>query len=320
VTPAGTRPWDRPALVMLAAGIAKRYGGCKPLAPVGLHGEAVIDLTTSDALEAGFGDVVLVLGPQSGPAIRYHVQRCWPGSVSVAAVEQTKPLGTAHALLCARRAVGDRPFGVVNADDVYGVEALVTLAEHLAVGMTGPGAPAPARAGRDGEHALVAFPLSDTIVTADPVTRGTVAADGEGMLGSIVERRYVARRDDGRFVVGDGLEPGVLPGTTPVSMNLWGFRPSIWPVLQKAVRAEHPGVGPDGSIRTPPVSEHEVLLPEVIGRMVRAGGRGHAVRVLAGTGRCIGVTHAEDLPVARVELAELVGRGLRAEWPWEAVR
>jgi len=320
MTPGGRRPTDRPALVMLAAGMAKRYGGCKPLAPVGLHGEAVIDLTTSDALEAGFGDVVLVLGPQSGPAIRYHVRRCWPGAVSVTDVEQAKPLGTAHALLCARPVVGDAPFGVVNADDVYGVEPLLALAEHLTAGEGGGAGANRAGANRTGEHALVAFALADTIVGADPVTRGTVEADGDGTLGSIVERRYVARRDDGRFVVGDGLEPGVLPGTTPVSMNLWGFRPSIWSVLEKAVRAEHPGVGPDGSIRTPPASEHEVLLPEVIGRMVRRGGRGRVVRVLEGAGRCIGVTHAEDLPVARMELAELVGRGLRAEWPWESVR
>jgi CTP:molybdopterin cytidylyltransferase MocA len=306
VTRFGSRH-DRPALVMLAAGMAKRYGGCKPLAPLGVHGEAVIDLTTSDALEAGFGDVVLVLGPQSGPAIRYHVQRCWPGRVPVADVEQTVPLGTAHALLCARPAVGQRPFGVVNADDVYGVEPLATLAAYLS--------------SSDGkEHALVSFALEETIVTADPVTRGTVAAGSDGLLESIAERRFVTRRDDGRFDVGDGSEPVRLDGATPVSMNLWGFRPSIWPVMEKAVRSVHPAVGANGEVTTPPASDEEVLLPEVVGRMVKGRGRGHAVRVLAGTGRCIGITHGDDLPVARTELAELVGRGLRAEWPWESVR
>ncbi len=67
-----------PALVILAAGRARRYGGCKPLAPVGPHGEAVIDLVASDAVAAGFGTIVLVLGPSTGPAIRYHVERTWP--------------------------------------------------------------------------------------------------------------------------------------------------------------------------------------------------------------------------------------------------
>src|SRR5579872_7179898 len=114
-----------PALVMLAAGMATRYGGgCKPLAPVGQHGEAVIDLNASDALSAGFGGVVVVLGPHSGPAIAYHIERCWPRAVDVALAEQTVPLGTAHATLCARLDVGQRRFALVNADDVYGVEAL----------------------------------------------------------------------------------------------------------------------------------------------------------------------------------------------------
>ena len=67
-----------PALVILAAGRARRYGGCKPLAPVGPHGEAVIDLVASDAIAAGFGTIVLVLGPSTGPAIRYHVEHTWP--------------------------------------------------------------------------------------------------------------------------------------------------------------------------------------------------------------------------------------------------
>ena len=96
-------------LVVLAAGMAKRYGGCKPLAPVGLHGEAVIDLTAGDALAAGFGPVVLVLGPQTGPAIRYHVKAAFPRHVQVSFAEQSVPLGTAHAVLCARRLVGDGP-------------------------------------------------------------------------------------------------------------------------------------------------------------------------------------------------------------------
>ncbi|HXX91277.1 MAG TPA: sugar phosphate nucleotidyltransferase [Acidimicrobiales bacterium] len=307
MTPDG-RGASRPVLVMLAAGMAKRYGGCKPLAPVGPHGEAVIDLTTSDALDAGFGHVVLVLGPHSGPAIEYHVERCWPRGVTVTAVEQTVPLGTAHAVLCARDVVGRRPFGVVNADDVYGVGPLRQLAGALAA---------------DGnDHVLVTFRLEDTVVSGDPVTRGTVETTPDGKLRSMVERRKVTRLADGTFAVGDGLDPAELAGTTPVSMNLWGFRPSIWHVFERAVRAEHPAVAPDGRVDPAEAgSDAEVLLPDVVGAMVRKGNKTEGgVEVLAAEGRCIGVTHADDLQVARLELAELVGRGERAEWPWESVR
>ncbi|MHB8594528.1 MAG: NTP transferase domain-containing protein [Acidimicrobiales bacterium] len=297
---------SKPPLVMLAAGMAKRYGGCKPLAPVGLHGEALIDLNASDALAAGFGDIVIVLGPQTGPAITYHVEQCWPSWVGVSLAEQRAPLGTAHAALCARRFVGERPFAVVNADDVYGVPALQILARHL----------------RDGDdHANVAYRLADTVVTADPVTRGTCDVGDDGRLLSIVERRSVTRHDDGHFSADDGRRPAEIPPDTPVSMNLWGLRATLWPVLEAAVRAVHPGVHDDGTIADGERrSDDEVLLPEVVGDMVAGrlpgGGASQPVHVLSAPGRCIGVTHPNDLPVVRTELAVMVGHGSRAERLW----
>jgi CTP:molybdopterin cytidylyltransferase MocA len=299
---------DRPVLVVLAAGMAKRYGGCKPLAPLGLHGEAVIDLIAGDAVAAGFGDIVLVLGSQTGPAIRYHVRRCFPSRLDVSFTEQPVPLGTAHAVLCARKHVGDGSFAVVNADDVYGAPAMALLARELTEG---------------DEHAIVSYRLRDTIVADAPVTRGVCEVGPDGHLRRLVERRAVQRRADGDFDIGDGLEPGVLPGDTPVSMNLWGFHPSIWPVLEAAVLRTHPSVSPDGAVPEPSAlgSEAEVLLPEVVGDMI--AGRtadtdaGAMVRVLDGPGRCIGVTHADDLPAVRNELALMVAQGLRPEGPWD---
>src|ERR1700722_9980974 len=120
-----------PALVILAAGRARRYGGCKPLAPVGTHGEAVIDLVASDAVAAGFGTIVLVLGPSTGPAIRYHVEHVWPAAVDVRFAVQPRPLGTVNAVLSASDHVGDTPYGVGNADDIYGEAACALLASHL---------------------------------------------------------------------------------------------------------------------------------------------------------------------------------------------
>ena len=295
-----------PALVVLAAGMAKRFGGgCKPLAPLGLHGEAVIDLTTGDALAAGFGRVVLVLGPQTGPAIEYHVARNWPAAVDVAFAYQPVPLGTTHAVLCARDEVGDGSFAVVNADDVYGPAAFETLAAHLA--------------GANDEHALVGFRLGDTVVTDEPVTRGTCTTSGDGHLVQLVERRLISRRPDGTFHAGDGRAPAELDADTPVSMNLWGLRPTLWPTFEAAVRAVHPAVDRRGHLPADQTtSSEEVLLPEVIGTVVATSGAA-AVRVLPGTGRCVGVTHAEDLPAARDELAELVANGLRPEVAWAGV-
>jgi len=299
---------DRPVLVVLAAGMAKRYGGCKPLAPLGLHGEAVLDLTVADATAAGFGDVVIIIGPTTGPPISYHVRQCFPPWVPVSFAEQTVPLGTAHAVLCARKHVGDGPFAVVNSDDVYGTPPLALLSRHLEHG---------------DEHAIVSFRLRDTVVTGDPVTRGTCEVRPDGRLERLVERRSVTWRADDTFGSADGAVPAELSGDTPVSMNLWGFQPTIWPVLEASVLAAHPSVAPDGAVRdrTELAGEHEVLLPEVVGDMIAGtapgGGPAQSVRVINGPGRCIGVTHADDLPVVRDELATMIGRGIRPEWLWE---
>lgn len=314
----------RPALLVLAGGLAKRYGGCKPLAPIGLHGEAVIDLTASDAVSAGFGEIVVVLGPQTSSAITYHVRRCWPSSVPVSFVVQQVPLGTAHAVLCARKVLPDGPFAVVNADDVYGVPALQQLARHFSQSRQTDQAGAGAEHAT--EHALVSFALRDTIVTHEPVTRGTCAVGSDGKLLAIVERRKVTMHDDGHFRSEDGLEPVEIPGSLPVSVNLWGFEPEIWPVLESAVLLTHPGVAPDGTTGDVGVlkSDEEVLLPEVVAEMVAGrslgGERNQSVRVLEGSGRCLGVTHADDTTVVRRELATMIGQGLRPEGLWEGLR
>ncbi len=290
-----------PPLVILAAGLARRYGGCKPLAPIGPRGEAVLDLLASDALASGFGRIVLVLHPETGPAIRYHVERCWPAAVEVAYAEQRRPLGTVHAVLAAEQLVErDRAFAVCNADDVYGEVAMGILSEQLASGAA--------------EHALVGYRLRATVATGDPVTRGVCTVRRDGLLESLVERRQVTRIGDGSaFVAEDGLEPKDLSGDEPTSVNLWGFQPDIWDVLQAAFDA----AGLDERVldETDSATRPEVLLPEVVAATVRDRA-GLAVRVRTTEATLIGVTHAADLPVVSAELSRQVAWGIRPATLW----
>ncbi|HWE71217.1 MAG TPA: sugar phosphate nucleotidyltransferase [Acidimicrobiales bacterium] len=294
--------------MVLAAGMARRYGGLKPLAPAGPHGEAVIDLLASDALAAGFGHLVLVIHPESGPAIRYHVARNWPSSISVSFAEQRLPLGTVHAVLAARAEVGkDQPFAVANADDVYGQSGMGLLASRLGDDQR--------------EHALVGYHLASTIVTDAPVTRGVCRVDDAGRLTAIDERRQVSRLPDGAsFLAQDGVLPDKLSGEELVSVNLWGFRESIWDVFDAAMEAS--GLDEDALLAEvasgKEIPKTEVLLPEVIGTMI-ASGQGWPVRVLATDSSCIGVTHAEDLPVVRAELSRQVAWGTRADRLWKGI-
>ncbi|MBV8463704.1 MAG: NTP transferase domain-containing protein [Acidimicrobiales bacterium] len=294
-----------PPLVVLAAGLARRYGGCKPLAPIGPRGEAVIDLLSSDALDAGFGRIVLVLHPETGPAVRYHVERVWPGTVEVSFVTQPAPLGTVHAVLAARDAVdADQPFGVANADDVYGAPAMRVLVESLS--------------SRAEEHVLVGYRLRSTVATGDPVTRGICDVDGSGHLVALTERRKVARLDEGaRFAAGDGRDPSELDGDAITSVNLWGFRPAIWAVFDKAMAESGLDVAAGASALEAPKAE--VLLPEVVARAV-TGHEGLPVRVLTTESKLVGVTHAADLPVVTAELARQVASGVRPPATFERSR
>jgi hypothetical protein len=282
-----TAPSTKPALVILAAGRARRYGGCKPLAPVGPRGEAVIDLVASDALAGGFGSIVLVLGPATGPAIRYHVTHTWPSHVDVRFARQEEPLGTVHAVLSASEHIGHAPYGVGNADDIYGRPASSLLAAHLV--------------GPDPTNALVGFRLADAVVGHAPVTRGVCQVGPDGQLLAVDERRQVTARPDGGFAVADGREPSTLSPDARVSMNLWGFTPAFHVALEAAMDAA-----------TGASEEAEVLLPEVVAHSLTS----FPFIVLPATGRCIGVTHPDDLSLVQAELARQVGQGVRPAALW----
>jgi hypothetical protein len=259
------------------------------LAPVGPHGEAVIDLVASDALAAGFGTIVLVLGPATGPAIRYHVTRTWPSHVDVRFALQEAPLGTVHAVLSASAHVGDVPYGVGNADDIYGRAAAALLSAHL----TGP----------DPTNALVGFRLADAVIGDAPVTRGVCQVGPDGQLQGVDERRLVSAQPDGGFTSADGRQPVALSPDARVSMNLWGFTPAFHKTLQAAMAEA-----------TEASEEAEVLLPIVVADSLAS----NPFTVLEAEGRCIGVTHPDDLALVQVEVDRQVGHGMRPASLWAA--
>src|SRR5580658_6062900 len=208
-----------PSLVILAAGRARRYGGVKQLAPVGLHGEGVIDLIASDAFAAGFDDIVIVINPDTGPEIVDHVATFWPKIHRVSFTHQTELRGTVDAVLAAQSSLAlTRPFAVSNADDLYGRESFQLLGQHL---------------GTSPNNCLVGFELERALVGELPVSRGTCVVVN-GHLTEIVERREVQATLDG-FIADDGLEPRGLHPQTIVSMNLWGFQPTIFPLMHEAL-------------------------------------------------------------------------------------
>ncbi len=279
-------------LVLLAAGHGRRFGGLKQLAPVGPNGEAIMDYTAQAALSCGYAGVVVIVRAEIRGEIAAHIHRRWPAELDVELVVQAPVPGTAQAVLSARPAVPG-PFAVANADDLYGDAALDALATGFQAAATTSGR-AP--------HVLVGYRLFRTVLTSGPVTRGVCVVGREGALRRIVEHT-VLRQDDGSFRgrPAGSEQPFVdLSGRTRVSMNLWGFHARVFDPLEEAIGRFDPERAP----------RRELLLPDVMNNLVSA--RSDAVQVVGTAARCIGVTHQEDLPLVRSEIAEAAAERLSA--------
>ncbi len=265
-------------LVVLAAGAGTRFGGSKQLAPVGPRGEAIVDVLIERAAAAGFARVVIVVSDEIGGAVRAHLAS-HPPTVTVELATQERLgegggcLGTAHAVLAARELVTGS-FGVVNADDLYPPLAFALLERHL-------------DAGRADEHAILAFPVARTLVGARPVSRALIDADDDGRMVGIREATVAGPPGDLRAdVAGERL---ALRDDASVSMNMFGFRPSVFGALARAV-ADHVGGGRPGEVR----------LPDVVGTLVASGA---IVRVLPCDAPCIGITYRDDVAAVTAALA-----------------
>ena len=286
-------------LVILAAGFGRRFGGLKQLAPVGPSGQAIMDYTAHAAASCGYEGIVVIVRADIREEIAHHIAKNWPAELPVVLVNQGPIPGTAQAVLSAAPHLHG-PFGVANADDIYGESALRALIEHFEAGTAGFSSPDVSRK----SHLLVAYHLVRTILTDATVTRGLCEVDADDNLVSI-EETQVSLREDGRFdvepLVATTKRPRrILDGSEWVSMNLWGFHPSILRHLARAVER----------FDATPSGRRELLLPEVVGRAVRSGRAN--VHVLETDERCIGVTHSEDVRLVHEEL--IVAPRPRATW------
>ena len=266
-------------VVILAAGTGSRFGGSKQLAEVRSDGAAIMDVLVERAATAGFARAVIVVAPGSEAQVRGHLSALGEAPIPRELVVQelprgrSRPLGTAHAVLAARASVA-RSFVVVNGDDLYPARGFVLLAEHF-------------RTAPEDQHAMVAFRVDRTLVGDRPVSRALVEADAQAALVAIREGTVVTEPDGLQFEVGNERRP--LRDDACVSMNMWGFRASIFDALERAV-AEFCSEARSG----------EVFLPDVVAAQVAAGA---TVRVLVSDERCLGVTHEADLAAVRNALA-----------------
>jgi NDP-sugar pyrophosphorylase family protein len=277
------------ALVIMAAGLGSRFGGNKQIVPVGPEGEVFFDFAIADARAAGVDRVVLIVRREFADTVEQHVRKMHGDDLDLHVVCQDesgapprdKPWGTAHAILTAAGAV-DRPFIVVNADDYYGVESYRQVAE--ACGTI-----------RSTDAVVAGFELGRTLPPQGSVSRGVLDVDGERLV-QIVETHGIERRDDGSIVSAD--PPGSLTDTTPVSMNMFAFHPSLMGHLARLWDEFFAAHGTE--------PKTEFLLPTAVGQLESEGLL--QVKVVPTSSDWIGVTNPDDLGPARATLAALRSR------------
>ena len=266
-------------LVVMAAGMGSRFGGLKQLEPVGKNGEAILDFSVYDALDAGFNKIVFVIKKEiekdfreivgsrieKKAKVEYAFQETYKLPEGFTCPEgRTKPWGTGHAILCCRDIV-DTPFAVVNADDYYGKEAFKKIYDCLKANTE--------------NYCMVGFRLANTLTENGHVSRG-VCEEENGYLTNITERTKI---QDCKYTE-DGENWIALFPDTLVSMNMWGFTPDIFDYLEKDFI--------EFLKKNIDVPKSEFYLPFVVDRLIKDNIK--KVNVLSTEDRWYGVTYKED--------------------------
>ena len=306
---------NAPVLVVMAAGMGSRYGGLKQIDPVDVNGNIIIHYSLFDAYRAGFRTAVFVIKPELeetfkeviGPDVAAKMDIKYVHQISTDLPEgysvpegRTKPWGTAHAALAARKVV-DGPFAIINADDYYGVGAFKSIYEYLC---SHPDS-------EEGyEYTMVGYLLKNTVTENGSVARGVCTATADGYLANVVERTKIVKGEVmPRFTEDDGATWTDLPGDTVVSMNMWGFTRSY---LDEA-EARFPAFLSETAKVNP--LKGEFFLPSVGSQLLAE--KKARVRLLSSEDKWYGVTYKEDKPGVVNALASMREKGLYPEKLWK---
>ena len=285
-------------LVVMAAGMGSRFGGLKQIAPVGRNGEAILDFSVYDAVEAGFNKVVFVINHRIENDFKELVGKRIEKRVKVEYVfqekeylpknyecpeERVKPWGTGHAILCCKGVINE-PFAVINADDFYGKTAFKKIYDYLKE--------------QTENYCMVGFRLANTLTENGYVSRG-VCEEEEGFLTNITERTKIV---DCKYTEDDVNWIPLSPDTI-VSMNMWGFTPDIFRFLEREFEKF--------LSEKLTVEKSEFYLPSVVDILIKSGEK--KAKVLASEDKWYGVTYKEDKDAVVAAIGKKIDNG---EYPF----
>ena len=304
----------KPTLLVLAAGMASRYGSLKQMDGVGPAGEAIIDYSIYDAARAGFGKVVFVIREAFAetfkaafPASRFggkievdfvyqELHKLPEGFVLPA--ERVKPWGTNHAIMMGAEVVNE-PFAVINADDFYGYDAFRTMANYLTSLSTEEG----------GKYCMVGYKLCNTLSDFGTVSRGECVVDEQGNLMGMTERLGIKRLENGVVVYdNNGTEKEIAENAT-VSMNMFGFTPDYF---THSNRLFVEFLSKEENMTN---LKSEFFIPMAVNSLIGSGVA--TMKVLTCDSQWFGVTYKEDKPEVVAKINALIAKGEYPAKLWE---
>ena len=298
----------KPTLVILAAGMASRYGSMKQIDGFGPNGETIIDYSIYDAIQAGFGKVVFIIREEFAENFKAIFEPKLAGKIATdyvyqsydlspfgisETIERAKPWGTAHAVLAARDVVKE-PFCVINADDFYSRDSYEQMAKFLTSEVN------------DESYSLMGFQINKTLSDYGSVSRGVCQVDDAGLLTDIHERTQVYFKNSDVVFEENGVE-FPLASNTPVSMNFWGFTPKVFEdsvamfVAFALANKENP--------------KAEFFIPLVAEKLIKEGKA--SFKVLTTDSKWFGVTYKEDKPIVQASIDALVSAGVYPSNLWK---
>jgi NDP-sugar pyrophosphorylase family protein len=300
----------QPTLLVLAAGMASRYGSMKQTQSFGPGGETIMEYSIYDAIRAGFGKVVFVIRKDFEANFKSVFEPKLTGKIKTEYVDQdltdftgafeipkerTKPWGTAHAVLCAKEVIKE-PFAVINADDFYGRDAFEKAAKFL----TGEVAP--------DKYCIIGYELAKTLSQNGTVSRGVCEVNAAGELVSINERTKIFR-ENGKIVYEEADGKHEVPENAQASMNFWGFDPSVFSFIEKLF---HNFLKEKGN-----EPKAEFFIP-IVGDAFIKEGKGKII-VIPTSAQWFGVTYKEDAPTVKKDIQDLVNAGEYPASLWNKV-
>jgi dTDP-glucose pyrophosphorylase len=292
----------KPTLLVLAAGMGSRYGGNKQLDTVGPSGETIIDYSIYDAIRAGFGKIVFVIRRDIEDQVKERFVDRLKGKIEVkyvfqeitnlpegvkVAPDRAKPWGTSHAILVTEKAINE-PFGVINADDYYGVDSFRILRDFL-VNDKDPN-----------NYCIVGYKMKNTLSDHGHVNRGVCRVGADGLLQNIVETRQIEKTSFGAQAPAADGTTEKFTGEEVVSMNLWGFKPTCYDFLGKEFRNFINEKGMD--------LKSELDIPTSIDKFVKSGQV--KIQILMSNERWFGVTYREDKPFVVDSINKMIAAGV----------